>query len=108
MTKLEAFDQVGEIVLSKDGKVAAYTAIRNSEQFVVVGDKPVLVSSWAAPPVLSADGKSVAYYTADGYEHYVVADGPTPESYFVVVGRIIDFVISPDGKSVAYTAQEKS
>ncbi|MBI3856410.1 MAG: PD40 domain-containing protein, partial [Planctomycetes bacterium] len=103
--------------LSADGRALAYFARfgpagvsdKNAKAALVIGITPgVKFDDVAGVPMMSRDGKTIAYLAKRGTKWLVVqGTRPGPE-YDLIKPRVYDVdqpVVSPDGKVVAYTAE---
>ena len=116
------YDLVGvnSIAFSSDGSHVAYIAKEDGEFVVLDGTKGPIYDgigegqmllggkSWIAmapgPPLLSEDGKHVAYIARKGEKAFVVVDG-TKGREFDQVGSL---ALSPNGARVAYVGRDGS
>lgn len=96
----EAFDQVAEPILSRDGSVLAFIAFSGKRSFVVSNGKKHRPFDKVTRPFLSPDGKVVAYRAHLGNDEVMVING--------VEGKRFDDVhvpsFNPKDNTVAYAA----
>jgi len=117
------YDGVAAPIFSPNGKRVAYTAGKNNKGFVVVDGQVGLEYDAIGKEslIFSSDGKQVAYRAKKGNKWLVVIDNQVGPEYdtigtFVTTFGVSDltksfldspgFVLSSDGKRVAYNAKE--
>ena len=102
-----AYGFVSDPALSADGSVAAYAAERGGQWVLVVGGRETAVDRQPSSVFLSEDGRSVGYWCfereRDGSSRMQVVAGGKRGEAFALVGRP---VLSPDGRTVAYAADD--
>ncbi len=111
--KFGPYSNMGEIAFSPDGKrFAAITGDYNNKEIKIVIDGIEQRKSydWASEPIISADGKHIAYFTREQTKyvigkHTVVIDGNESDQFDKVgtepLGRW--GIFSPDGNKFAYS-----
>jgi len=112
-----SFYRVHSPRFSADGKAVAYVAEvlagggspPKTKKVVVVGSTPGFrYDDINGTPVLSGDGRVLAYIAKRGEKWLVVQGTRAGEEFEMIFSRIYDVeqpVMSPDGKVVAYTAE---
>jgi hypothetical protein len=103
-TTEEGWDEASSSVSSEDGSVWAYRVRRGSEAYVIANGKKSEKFKAVGPPVVSPDGKRIAYWARESYgRELVVIDGKKTEAFDRV---LTDPRISADGTRVAFGAIE--
>ena len=102
--KEKQYDEVADLVYSKDSSIHAYSARKGESWFIVANGKEGPVFDRVVTPVFSPDNKLLVYRARkDGKRFVVVADAAGK-----VLGRhpsyeqVFQPVFTADGKSVAY------
>ena len=107
------YDQVFHAAFSAEGRHVAYLGRRGTKLFVVLDGTERGAFDWVDgvvfPPVLSPDGKRLAYVAVHGrpeaHTARVTVDGLPAQRYDAIAPGSL--VLSPDGKRVAYVAYRK-
>lgn len=96
------YDQAGAPVLSADGRVVCYRAVREGRSFVVAGDREGPGFDQMIDPVVTPDGRVVAYAGKRGDRWIVVAG----DREIVLDHEPFQVFLSPDGRRVGWTRFE--
>jgi len=92
------FTYIGRPSLSRDGRVVAYRASLEEEQFIRVGDRVEGPFDWVTDPVVSSDGSTVAYAASVNREGFLKVGGkksPLP-------GKPDMIFLSPNGRDAGW------
>jgi Tol biopolymer transport system component len=95
------YDEVGDPVLSKDGKTVVYQTISKPVHFITRYGAELKAFDGVLPPVISPSGNRIAYGAKRGESWFYVVD----EKEEVPFERVGYGYFSKDGKHFAYEAQ---
>jgi Tol biopolymer transport system component len=99
------YEAIDSIALNRDGSLLAYVGLKGSRRHLVVGNSPVQKFSVIDRMSFGPDDKTLAYRAGQYGKQFVVAGQARSEEFDQILSGP---VWSPDGKKVAFTAQNGS
>lgn len=104
-----AFDFIGGVTFSPDGKHWAHAGMRGSRQMIVLDGREQEAFDYVGTDVhFSPDGRHVFYYARKGPDQFIVTDGKRGAAFDEIRGTSgqADFYFSDDGRRYAYAARK--